>query len=172
MLQQQLGEALARRRQLGIADLIEKQLLKSLSHSSPPAEKILPLNERITLLQKAHRATGLPIPLINAVVEQESGWNPFAVSPKGARGLMQLMEETRLDLGVKNVLDPEENILAGSRYLKDLWDQFGNLSLALAAYNAGPGQVIKYKGIPPFKETQDYVKKILASLSEEDKLNQ
>lgn len=114
------------------------------------------------LIYRASQKVNLDSALIKAVVEVESGFNPNGVSHKGAQGLMQLMPGTALSLGVKDVFNPEENIFGGSRYLRKMYDKFdGNMSLALAAYNAGPHAVKKYGKIPPYRETKQYVKKVL-----------
>jgi len=124
------------------------------------------------LFQAAGQKFGLPPALLKAVAQVESGLNPRAVSSAGAQGLMQLMPATASSLGVRNALDPAENIYAGARYLRSLLDRFhGDIRLALAAYNAGPGAVAKYGGVPPFKETQNYLQRVLATLKETAPLN-
>ncbi len=112
---------------------------------------------------KAAAATGLSAQLLEAVARQESGFNPGAQSAAGAVGVMQLMPGTARELGV-NPTNAAQNISGGARYLAELVAQFHSVPLALAAYNAGPGAVEHYGGIPPYAQTQQYVKAILASL--------
>lgn len=115
------------------------------------------------IISSCSREFGVDSSLVKAVIHAESGYNPNAVSPKGAQGLMQLMPKTAQGLKVADSLNPSDNIRGGVRYLKFLLDTFkGNESLALAAYNAGMGSVAKYGGIPPFQETRNYVAKVLS----------
>ena len=116
------------------------------------------------IFDEASRTYGVSKSLLLAVAKQESNYDPNSVSHAGAQGIMQLMPGTAKTLGVKNAFDPYENIMGGAKLLRDNIRAFGSVPLALAAYNAGPGAVKKYGGVPPYKETQDYVKKIMADL--------
>lgn len=185
LFDQKLSEQAATESRLGIAELIYQQLSGEAAGESAPAGELksIPLKrspeklkkfdsfirQRIQQnlkpyekhIMKAARETGVDPDLIRAVIMAESSGNPQAVSAKNARGLMQLMDSTAVEVGVSDPLDPEQNILGGARYLSRLLSRFGgNPELALAAYNAGPGTVEKHKGIPPYKETRRYVRKV------------
>jgi soluble lytic murein transglycosylase-like protein len=126
----------------------------------PSARKPGKHSYRSIIVSKA-RKYGLDASLIEAVIRVESDFNPHAVSGKGALGLMQLMPSTAEEMGVSDPLNPEQNIEGGSRYLRYLLERFeGDLTLALAAYNAGPTSVERYGSVPPIRETADYIKKI------------
>ena len=121
------------------------------------------------IFDKAAEKYNVPVNLLKAVGKQESNFNPNALSHCGAQGIMQLMPATAKGLGVTNAFDPEQNIMAGAKYISDKIKKYdGNIKLALAAYNAGSGNVAKYDGIPPFKETQNYVKKVMGYYGEGD----
>jgi soluble lytic murein transglycosylase-like protein len=114
----------------------------------------------LEVAREAARANDVPEDLFLRLVQRESGWNPTAVSHKGATGLAQLMPGTADLLGV-DIADPLQNLRGGARYLRMMYDKFGSWRLALAAYNAGPGAVAEHGGIPPFTETENYVRAIM-----------
>jgi soluble lytic murein transglycosylase-like protein len=113
------------------------------------------------LIARAARQAGLPAALVKAVVKAESNFQPRAVSRKGAQGLMQLMPDTAAAVGVQDPLEPADNLEGGARYLRAMIERYGNWNHALAAYNAGPEAVDRYGGVPPFRETREYVKRVL-----------
>jgi soluble lytic murein transglycosylase len=114
------------------------------------------------LIVQSARNAGVPAAMVKAVIHAESAFDPRAVSKAGAMGLMQLMPGTARELGVGEPFRAEENVRGGTRYLRQLHDRYGNWAYALAAYNAGPTAVDRYEGIPPYAETQQYVKRVLS----------
>jgi soluble lytic murein transglycosylase-like protein len=116
------------------------------------------------IIQKACQKYGVDTDLVKAVIQNESAYDPDAVSSAGAQGLMQLMPATAANLGVENPMDPAENIEGGVKLLRELLNQFGgNLTNVVAAYNAGAGAVQQYGGVPPYQETQTYVNRVLST---------
>jgi len=114
------------------------------------------------IISAAARRHGISPHLLQAMIKVESDYNPQAVSSKGAKGLMQIMPATTRDLNIVDVFDPRENIMGGARYFKQLFNRYnGKLPLALAAYNAGPAAVDRFGSIPPIRETEEYVEKVI-----------
>ena len=120
-----------------------------------------PVHTYDPLIRNAARRQGIPPALVKAVIHAESAFDPYAVSRAGAQGLMQLMPATANELGVSQPFGVTDNIYGGSRYLRMMHDRYGSWTLALAAYNAGPTAVDRYRGVPPYKETREYVRRVL-----------
>ncbi|HEX03610.1 MAG TPA: lytic transglycosylase domain-containing protein [Bacteroidetes bacterium] len=184
-----LGDQLAGQGALGITDMIYRQLMEQkgvepfsdeINESSPSLYQSPP-NDLLAQMTASHTSTradfetlaieaadryDLDPRLVQAVIRAESEWDSTAVSSAGAMGLMQLMPDTATELGVMDAFDAEQNIDGGARYLRQMLDRYdGELSVALAAYNAGPSAVDKHGGVPPFEETRQYVQKILSWLA-------
>lgn len=159
----------------GTIDLAETEIERLEIIPDPPAEKLTspaPASSSITvaeMLVQASRAAALPSNFVSSVARAESALKPDAVSPKGAMGLMQLMPATAVSLGVNRQV-PTENAMGGARYLRELLLRYnGDARLALAAYNAGPGAVDRYHGVPPYPETIAYVNRVLREYAKSQK---
>jgi soluble lytic murein transglycosylase-like protein len=146
-------------------DVIRRIIDQPATGASPVSARAATGTPYADLINAAAARTGVPANLLAAVAKQESGFNAQAVSPAGAQGLMQLMPGTAKGLGVTNPFDPAQAIDGGARLLRSLLDKFGRTDLALAAYNAGAGAVTRYGGIPPYQETQNYVRNVMAMVS-------
>ncbi len=175
MLDESMSKQASEQGGLGLAEMIYKQLkpgdrvpsksLDSYAQFSRPARA--DETQVDAWVNEAAKAQNLDPALLASLVRQESAGDSLAASPKGAMGLTQLMPGTAKEMGVQNPWDGRQNVMGGARYLKQMLDRFdGREDLALAAYNAGPGAVEKNGGIPPFAETQNYVKKVLDGRNE------
>jgi Rod binding domain-containing protein len=191
MLDDEYGKMMSRNSRFGLAKLVLDQIHKNENSSVPSLEMLAglklqswmidnkfvpgPTNEidaknavdKISqynaLIQQASDQYGIDSNLITALIIQESGGNPNAVSSKGAKGLMQLMDSTAQEMGIRQVFNPQQNILAGTKYLSQMLERFdGDETMALASYNAGPAAVEQYGGVPPYDETQKYVASVLS----------
>jgi len=161
MFDWELARILARQSPLGIAEELLERLSQAQGEEPAPHQSA----DWDELIARQSSAQGVDPNLVRAVVTVESGGDPAAVSPQGAKGLMQLMDSTAAAVGVRHPFDPEENIRGGVAYLKQLLGRYqGDIKLALAAYNAGPGAVDRYGGIPPYSETREYVQRVLGLL--------
>jgi soluble lytic murein transglycosylase-like protein len=146
------------------SDLEELNPSSTSNLSAPSSSSSLNGGDFESLIQQASQKYGVDADLVKAVIHNESAFNPSAISSAGAMGLMQLMPATAAGLGVNDPMDPSQNIDGGTKLLRELLNQFGgNLTNTLAAYNAGPGAVQQYGGIPPYQETQTYVRRVLST---------
>jgi soluble lytic murein transglycosylase-like protein len=164
MLDEQIANTASRTGSFGLAQIIYKELAGKTAQNAYDAQGNNKASEKQieTWVNEAAQTLNMDKNLIKAVIRQESSGNSLARSDKGAKGLMQLMDSTAKDMGVANSYNGRQNIIGGTKYLKQLLTRFnGDESKALAAYNAGPGTVEQYGGIPPYEETKNYVKNVL-----------
>lgn len=155
--------------QASFANMMQRAMNETTSSNTNAASSTLDdVQKMIDSISQRH---GMDPKLISSVVSAESAYNPMAVSKVGAKGLMQLMPGTAQMLGVNDPYDAEQNLDGGTRYLKQMINRYHDVPTALAAYNAGPGNVDKYGGIPPFQETQNYVKTIMSRYTSTDSSN-
>jgi len=161
---QSISESLPNKRFIRLEELSTVSDIKPLENRKNISDgKGITKAELQEVVQSAAKEHRVPAKLIEAVIQAESSGDTLAVSRKGAKGLMQLTDSTASDMGVENVFDPEENVNGGSKYLSNLMRRFsGDLKLALAAYNAGPGAVERHGGVPPYPETVRYVDKVMS----------
>jgi len=163
MLDEQIANTASRTGHFGLAQIVYKELAGKEAQEANAQGMTKASGEQIeNWVNEASKTLDLDKNLIKAVIRQESGGNSLAVSSKGAKGLMQLMDSTAKDMGVINSYNGRQNVMGGARYLKQMLMRFnGDESKALAAYNAGPGTVEQYGGIPPYEETKNYIKNVL-----------
>ena len=156
----------------GYVDVRPSEIIGFEPDEAPVPSLPLPPPEPAPAPAAPHDHHGLDPVLVQSMIAEESGFNARAVSPKGAAGLMQLMPGTARDLRVSDVFDPGQNVEAGARYLRSLLERYkGDLAKALAAYNAGPGAVDRHRGIPPYRETRNYVRRVLTRFNREKTAN-
>lgn len=147
-------------------DLVNSTTLStSMPITIPEVSNDIPSSKYDGIISRMSEKYNVPEQFIRSVIRAESDFNPNSLSSAGAMGLMQLMPETAKSVGVTDPYDPEQNIEGGTKLLKSYIDKYGDLKLVLAAYNAGPGAVAKYGGVPPYEETQNYIKKVLGNLA-------
>ncbi|GAB4143322.1 MAG: hypothetical protein Fur0015_11910 [Ignavibacteriales bacterium] len=186
IFQNELSTQLSNQRPIGIADMIYRKMtgeslkdlapvevkqkfqapkikLENVSEVQPSVGSLDRLKKYESIIEQASESFGIEKNLIKSVILAESAGNPKAYSKAKAKGLMQLIDSTAADMGVRNVWDPKENITGGAKYLSQMFRQYnGKVELALAAYNAGPANVDKHNGIPPFEETKNYVSRVMS----------